>query len=69
VLAVRLEELDIEEAEYASNLNPTRVVVGVTLQVLAGANPFNTLTQIQREALAAINLRSAPALAGAVIPV
>lgn len=68
VNAVRITDLDIQEVEYAPNLNPTRVVVSVDLQVIGGDNPFNTFTQAQREILAALNLRDAPDLLGSVIP-
>lgn len=67
ILPVRLTELNIQEVEYNPNLNPTRVVAGVTLQVLAGPNPFYVFTQVQRELLAALNLRSAPELAHSLI--
>jgi hypothetical protein len=67
VYPVRLTDLDIDEVEYNSVLNPTRVTVGVSMQVLGGKNPFYLFTQTQRELLAAVNLRSAPDLARSVI--
>jgi hypothetical protein len=59
---VRLTQLDIQEVEYNPNLCPTRVVVGASLQVLAGENPFHVYSQVQRELMAGINLRNAPDL-------
>jgi hypothetical protein len=64
---VRLTELDIREIEYTANLNPTRAVVSVSMQVISGANPFFVATQAQRELLAALNLRSAPDLARSIV--
>lgn len=65
--AVRLTELTIQEVEYNPNLNPTRVTVGVSLQVIGGKNPFHLFTQAQREVLAGLNLLNAPDMARAVV--
>jgi hypothetical protein len=67
VYPVRLTDLNIEEVEYNSRLNPTRVTVGVSMQVIGGKNPFYLFTQTQRELLAAVNLRSAPDLAHSLV--
>lgn len=67
VLPVRLTEMSINEQEYNANLNPTRVTVSVTMQVLEGSNPFYLFTEAQRELLAALNLRNAGNLASSVI--
>jgi hypothetical protein len=67
IYPVRLTELNIQEVEYNPNLNPTRVTVGISLTVLAGPNPFYVFTQVQRELLAALNLRSASDLAHSLI--
>jgi hypothetical protein len=56
---VRLTDLNIEEVEYHPNLNPTRVIAGVSLQVIGGNNFFYRLTQAQRELLAGLNLVNA----------
>jgi hypothetical protein len=56
---VRLTDLNIEEVEYLPNLNPTRVIAGVSLQVIGGNNPFYRFTQAQRELLAGVNLVNA----------
>jgi len=60
VLPVRITDMNIQEAEYNTLLNPTRVTISVSLQVLEGANPFYRFTQAQRELLAAANLINAP---------
>ncbi|WDT78263.1 MAG: hypothetical protein MPW14_13655 [Candidatus Manganitrophus sp.] len=65
--AVRITDLNIQETEYNPNLNPVRVTVGVSLQVIGGRNPFNIFTQAQRELLAALNLANAPDLAKSII--
>ena len=62
IYPVRLTELNIQEVEYNPNLAPTRVIVGVSVQVIAGSNPFYIFTQTQRELLAALNLAAAPQL-------
>ncbi|HEU4580576.1 MAG TPA: hypothetical protein VFS67_20105 [Polyangiaceae bacterium] len=67
VLPVRLTDMSIQEAEYNPSLNPVRVILNVSLQVLEGANPFYRFTQAQRELLAALNLRSAPDLAHTLV--
>jgi hypothetical protein len=56
---VRLIDLNIEEVEYHPNLNPTRVIAGVSLQVIGGNNFFYRLTQAQRQLLAGLNLVNA----------
>lgn len=65
--AVRITDLNIQETEYNPNLNPIRVTVGVSIQVIGGRNPFNIFTQAQRELLAALNLANAPDLAKSII--
>jgi len=67
VLPVRLTDMNIQEAEYNPLLNPTRVTVGLSLQVLEGANPFYRFTQLQREALAALNLINVPDVAHSLV--
>ena len=69
VYAVRLTELNLQEVEYNPNLSPTRVIAGVTVQVIAGANQFNEFTAAQRELLAAMNVRNAPDLARTIVPI
>jgi hypothetical protein len=69
VNAVRLTELNVQEVEYNPNLAPSRVIAGVTVQVIAGANLFNQYTATQRELLAALNLRNAPDLARTIVPI
>jgi hypothetical protein len=67
IYPVRLTELNIQEVEYNPNLTPTRVVVGVSVQVIAGANPFNRFTEAQRELLAALSLRNAPDITRSIV--
>ncbi|MFI9561185.1 hypothetical protein [Nonomuraea endophytica] len=56
---VRLTQMDIEEVEYNANLSPSRVIVGVALQVLGGGNRFQRFMLAQRTRLAGLNARSA----------
>jgi len=67
IYPVRLTSLDIQEVEYNPNLNPTRVTVSTSLQVIGGNNPFYLFTQAQREILAALNLLNAPDLAHSIV--
>ncbi|MBN1203491.1 MAG: hypothetical protein JXB05_01020 [Myxococcaceae bacterium] len=67
IYPVRLTELNIQEVEYNPNLNPTRVIASVNLQVIGSNNPFYLFTQAQREILAALNLLNAPDLAHSVV--
>lgn len=67
VYPVRLTDLTINEQEYNPSLCPTRVTVGVSMQVLEGANPFFLLTQAQRELLAGLNLLNAADLARSIV--
>jgi hypothetical protein len=67
IYPVRLTDLTIQETEYNPNLNPTRVTASVTIQVIAGQNPFYTFTEAQREILAALNLANAPGLSRSII--
>jgi hypothetical protein len=69
VQAVRITDLDVQEAEYNPNLTPSRVTASVNLQAIGGENPFNRFTQAQQELLAGLNARSAGALARSVFPV
>jgi hypothetical protein len=48
VYAVRITELGFHETEYSAELNPTRVIASVTLQVLEGANAFTRFAAAQR---------------------
>jgi hypothetical protein len=64
---VRLTQLDIQEVEYNPNLCPTRVIVGVSMQVLAGLNPFNVYTQTQRELKTGLSLANAPDLPRSIL--
>jgi hypothetical protein len=67
IYPVRLTELGIQEVEYNPNLNPTRVIASVNLQVIGGNNPFYLFTQAQRELLAGLNLLNAPDLAHSIV--
>jgi hypothetical protein len=67
IYPVRLTDLNIQETEYNPNLNPTRVTASVTIQVIAGKNPFYLFTEAQRELLAALNLANAPDLARSIV--
>jgi hypothetical protein len=63
----RLTELNIEEVEYNANLSPTRVIAGLTLQVLGGGNRFWQYTLAQRNLLAALNARGATDLTRSIV--
>jgi hypothetical protein len=69
IYPVRLTDLNIQEMEYNTNLNPTRVTVGVSLQVIGGKNPFYIFTQAQQEILAGLNLVQSPELLRAIVKV
>jgi hypothetical protein len=64
---VRITSLQIRETDSNPNLNPTRVVVGVSLQAVPGPNPFNVVTALQREVLAALNLQDVGNLARSIV--
>ncbi len=66
IYPVRLTDVNIQEVEFNPNLNPTRVIAGISMQVLSGSNPFFIFTQAQRELLAGTNLIAAPDLARSV---
>jgi hypothetical protein len=68
VIPVRLTDLTIQEVEYTANLSPSRVIVSVSLQVLGGTGAFQRFVQAEREALAALNARSAPDLTRSIVP-
>lgn len=67
IYPVRLTDLNIEETEYNPNLNPIRVTLGVSIEVLAGKNPFYLFTEGQREILAGLNLLHAGNLARSIV--
>jgi hypothetical protein len=48
VYAVRITELGINETEYSPELNPTRVIASLSLQVLEGANQYTRFAAAQR---------------------
>jgi hypothetical protein len=64
---VRLTDMDIQEVEFNPNLNPTRVIAGVSMQVLGGATSVNRLTEMQPQPLGRKNPITAPDLARSVI--
>ena len=69
VYLVRLTELDIQEVEYNPQLNPTRAIVGVALEVIGGGNPFHTYTQALREVHAGLHARSLPEAARSIVKI
>ena len=66
IYPVRLTDVNVQEVEFNPNLNPTRVIAGISMQVVSGSNPFFIFTQAQRELLAGTNLIAAPELARSV---
>jgi hypothetical protein len=48
VFAVRITELSINETEHSPDLNPTRVIASMSLQVLEGANEYTRFAAAQR---------------------
>ena len=66
VYPIRITTLEIQEVEYNPQLNPTRAIVSVSVQVLGGTNPFHIYTQLHREIHAGLNLRNAGDLARSV---
>ncbi|MND06012.1 hypothetical protein D3C83_271400 [compost metagenome] len=64
---MRLTDVNIQEVEFNPNLNPTRVIAALSMQVLSGSNPFFRFTQAQREILAGTNLIAAPDLARSLV--
>jgi hypothetical protein len=67
VYPIRITTLDIQEVEYNPQLNPTRAVISVSVQVLGGNNPFHLYTQLQREIHAGLNLVNARDLTRSIV--
>lgn len=68
ILPVNITGMQIREEEFTTDLNPTRVVVGVSLEVIEGANAPYLYSKTMQEAMSLLNLANIADLANTMVP-
>ncbi len=68
VLPVNITNMQIKEEEFSTDLNPTRAVVTVTLEVIEGPSLPFLYTKTLKEVMSALNLANIADLANTIVP-
>jgi hypothetical protein len=68
VLPVNIVNMQIKEEEYATDLNPTRAVVTVQLEVIEGPNAPYLYSKAMQEVMGALNLAHIGDLSKTIVP-
>jgi hypothetical protein len=68
VLPVNIVNMQIKEEQYATDLNPTRAVVTVQLEVIEGPNAPYLYSKAMQEVMGALNLAHIGDLSKTVVP-
>lgn len=68
VLPVNILSLQIREEQFSADLNPLRAVVGVTLEVIEGANAPYLYSKGAQEVMSLLNLAHIGDVAGTIVP-
>jgi hypothetical protein len=68
ILPINITQMQIREDEYSTDLNPTRAVVGVTLEVIEGPNAPYLYSKTLQEAMSLLNLANLGNLANTMVP-
>ncbi len=68
VWPVNLEQLNITETEFSTDLNPIRATASVSMKVIEGKNLAYKYTKVMKEAMSVLNLANISDIADVVIP-
>src|SRR5215213_74006 len=68
VLPVNIKSMSIKEEEFSTELNPIRVTVGVSLEVIEGTNAPFLYTQAMKEVMSILNLSNIGDIANTIVP-
>lgn len=68
ILPVNITSMQIREEEFSTDLNPTRVIVGVSLEVIEGPNAPYLYSKTMQEVMALLNLANIGDLANTMVP-
>jgi hypothetical protein len=69
VMPVNITNMSIREEEFSTDLNPIRVTVSVSLEVIEGPNLAFLYTKGLKEVMSALNLANIGDIANTIIPV
>lgn len=68
VLPVNIKNMSIKEEEFSTDLNPLRVTVTVSLEVMEGTNAPFLYTQAMKEVMSLLNLANIGDIANTIVP-
>lgn len=68
VLPVNIKNMSIKEEEFSTELNPLRVTVSVSLEVIEGANVPFLYSQAMKEVMSLLNLTNVGDIANTIVP-
>jgi hypothetical protein len=68
ILPVNIVNMEIKEEQYATDLNPTRAVVTVQLEVIEGPNAPYLYSKAMQEVMGALNLAHIGDLSKTIVP-
>lgn len=68
VLPVNIKSMTIKEEEFSTELNPLRVTVTVSLEVMEGTNAPFLYTQAMKEVMSLLNLANIGDVANTIVP-
>lgn len=68
VLPVNIKNMAIKEEEFSTELNPVRVTVTVSLEVMEGTNAPFLYTQAMKEVMSLLNLANIGDIANTMVP-
>lgn len=68
VLPVDIKSMSIKEEEFSTELNPLRVTVTVSLEVIEGTNVPFLYTQAMKEVMSLLNLTNVGDIANTIVP-
>jgi hypothetical protein len=68
VMPVNIKSMSIKEEEFSTELNPIRVTVSVSLEVIEGTNAPFLYTQAMKEVMSLLNLANIGDIANTMVP-
>lgn len=68
VLPVNIKSMSIKEEEFSTELNPLRVTVGVSLEVIEGTSVPFLYSQAMKEVMSLLNLTNIGDIANTIVP-
>src|ERR1044072_2733836 len=68
VMPVNIKSMSIKEEEFSTELNPLRVTVTVSLEVMEGTNAPFLYTQAMKEVMSLLNLANIGDIANTIVP-